>query len=128
MPMIRYDTGDVGIMQSIDGDFVFSEIDGRKMDMFMATNGELLSSHIVHKILQYDNIDQFQFIQESRTTYTIKIKLLHQDSFKDERKVIEEYETYFGEDSKVNIEYVDVIPSLNSGKKKLVINKILSKA
>ncbi|WP_282143226.1 CoF synthetase [Cellulophaga baltica] len=126
MPMIRYDTGDVGVMQCLEGDLVFSKIDGRKMDMFIATNGELLSSHIVHKILQYDNIDQFQFIQESKTTYTIKIKLLHQDSFKDERKVIEEYETYFGEASKVNIEYVDIIPALNSGKKKLVINMMLN--
>ncbi|WP_158976798.1 CoF synthetase [Cellulophaga sp. L1A9] len=126
MPMLRYDTGDVGVMECVDGAIVFSKIDGRKMDMFMTTKGELLSSHIVHKILQYKNIDQFQFIQESKTSYTIKIKLLYQDSFEDERKVIEEYETYFGEDAKVSIEYVDAIPALNSGKKKLVVNMMLN--
>ncbi|MBO0592803.1 phenylacetate--CoA ligase family protein [Cellulophaga sp. E16_2] len=126
MPMLRYDTGDVGMMERVEGELMFTKIDGRKMDMFMATNGELLSSHIVHKILQYDNIDQFQFVQETKTNYTIKIKLLHQNYFEDERKVIEEYQTYFGADAKVKIEYVDVIPALNSGKKKLVINMMLN--
>lgn len=126
MPMLRYDTGDVGVIENVNGAYVFSKIDGRKMDMFIATNGELLSSHIVHKILQYKNIDQFQFIQESKTDYTIKIKTLYQNFFEDERKVIQEYQTYFGADANVTIEYVDAIPALNSGKKKLVINKILA--
>jgi len=128
MPMIRYDTGDVGVMKKIKEKLVFTKIDGRKMDMFTNTKGEFISSHIVHKILQYDNISQFQFIQENDFIYRIKIKLLNEIKFDEESKVIKEYETYFGEEATVKIEYVSNIPALRSGKKKLVVNNVISNA
>tara|TARA_R110002051_G_scaffold138268_1_gene211013 strand:- start:13070 stop:14374 length:1305 start_codon:yes stop_codon:yes gene_type:complete len=125
MPMVRYDTGDVGIIKNVEGELVFTKIDGRKMDMFTNTKGEFLSSHIIHKILQYRNIDQFQFIQEERANYTIKLKLLENFNFEDEEKIIKEYEAYFGDGSSVNVVYVDHIPALKSGKRKLVVNNVL---
>src|SRR5690606_4255840 len=127
MPMIRYDTGDVGIMEYDPdcGRMVLKQIDGRKMDMFTNSNGELVSSHIVHHILQYPGIDQFQFIEEENGEYIIKIKVLSSFSLEDGKKICDLYAGYFGKTSVVKIEYVTEIPLLPSGKRKLVINKRL---
>lgn len=130
MPLIRYDTGDVGKMEydTNYGRIVLKQIDGRKMDMFTNTKGEIISSHIIHHILQYPGIDQFQFIEEENGEYIIKIKVLLNFNFEDGNKICKQYAGYFGEKSIVRIEYVEDIPLLASGKRKLVINKRLMKA
>ncbi|WP_418501174.1 CoF synthetase [Flagellimonas sp.] len=124
MPLIRYDTGDVGTMEfdSKRNAKVFTKIDGRKMDMFTNTKGEYISSHIIHHILQFDGIDQFQFVEEENGEYIIKMKVLSQYDPTDEAKIRNRYEAYFGEDANIRIEYVDDIPLLPSGKRKLVVN------
>ncbi|RUA11550.1 MAG: CoF synthetase [Flavobacteriia bacterium] len=124
MPLIRYDTGDVGVMEkdSVTGSLVFTKIEGRKMDMFTNTKGEYVSSHIIHHILQYSGIDQFQFIEDEKGEYTIKLKVTPSYDHKDEKNILEQYKGYFGQNAIVNVEYVDNISLLPSGKRKLVIN------
>src|SRR5690606_9962439 len=128
MPLIRYDTGDVGVMDydSNGNRLVLTQIDGRKMDMFTNTKGELISSHIIHHILQYKGIDQFQFIEEENGDYIIKLKVLPSYNYKDGERIYNQYEGYFGEGAVIQLEYVDDIPLLPSGKRKLVINKRLA--
>ncbi|MBS9462211.1 phenylacetate--CoA ligase family protein [Flagellimonas sp. 389] len=131
MPLIRYDTGDVGSLGYDDEDpdkpMVFAQIEGRKMDMFTNTKGEYVSPHIIHQILQYDQIDQFQFVQEGASTYIIKLKLLNRFDYNNEAKLIDQYKEYFGNDAKIKVEYVNEIPLLLSGKRKLVINNAIDK-
>lgn len=129
MPMVRYDTGDVGIMD-IDpktGELVLSKIDGRKMDMFTNTKGEYISSHIIHHILQFNGIDQFQFVEEENNEYIIKLKVSQNLDERDENELRNLYRDYFGEDAIITIQYVEDIPLLPSGKRKLVINKAIEK-
>ncbi len=125
MPMIRYDTGDVGTMQYDDTRkaLVFTKIEGRKMDMFTNTKGEYISSHIIHHILQFEGIDQFQFVEEENGDYVIKMKVLPHYDPNDEERIRKQYATYFGEDATIRMEYVHEIPLLPSGKRKLVVNK-----
>tara|TARA_R110002049_G_scaffold296797_1_gene485192 strand:- start:26080 stop:27462 length:1383 start_codon:yes stop_codon:yes gene_type:complete len=128
MPMIRYDTGDVGkVQRSESGRFVFTAIEGRKMDMFTNTDGEFVSSHIIHHILQFEGIDQFQFVEEDDNNYTIKLKVNDNFDLNNESKVIEKYKVYFGENAQILVEYVSDIPLLLSGKRKLVINNAINK-
>lgn len=128
MPMVRYDTGDIGKMDlGLDGSLVFSKIEGRKMDMFTNTKGEYISSHIVHHILQFNEIDQFQFIQEENNVYIIKLKVSEHFDYNNEEGLINRYREYFGEDANIRIEYVDEIPLLPSGKRKLVINNAIKR-
>lgn len=125
MPMIRYDTGDVGVME-YDSELqtmVFTKIEGRKMDMFTNTKGEFISSHIIHHILQYEGIEQFQFIEEENGEYTIKLKVSARYDRNDEGRIRSQYASYFGEDAIIHVVYVDDIPLLPSGKRKLVVNK-----
>ena len=125
MPMIRYDTGDVGTMEydRKRDRVVLTKIEGRKMDMFTNTKGELVSSHIVHLMLQFRGIDQFQFVENEKGEYIIKMKISDEFDKKDENVIRSQYAEYFGEDAIIRIEYVDEIPLLPSGKRKLVINK-----
>lgn len=127
MPLIRYDTGDVGVLD-FDKDkrqLIFKNIEGRKMDMFTNTKGEYISSHIIHHILQYDEIDQFQFIEEENKKYIIKLKVSSDFDFSTETGLINQYKEYFGTDAMIQIEYVKDIPLLLSGKRKLVINNAI---
>jgi len=79
MPLIRYDSGDIGVLN--DNPFnnkkplVLTKIEGRKMDLFLNTKGEYVSSHVVHDILQYEGIDQFQFVQEDTAIVFYKMSL-----------------------------------------------------
>lgn len=122
VPMIRYDTGDLGMMNLIDEDKapVLSKVEGRKMDMLYNTDGELITSHIVHQICLFNGINQYQLIQETKTLYNFKINAT--DNFNQEKELIETYQPYFGNDAKIKVEYVDDIPLLSSGKRKKVIN------
>lgn len=129
MPMVRYDTGDIGRMEmESDGSLVFSKIEGRKMDMFTNTKGEYVSSHIVHHILQFNGIDQFQFVEEENNDYIIKLKVSGDFDYENEEKLKNRYKEYFGEDANIMIEYVNDIPLLPSGKRKLVINNAIKGA
>ncbi|WP_222983926.1 CoF synthetase [Flagellimonas meishanensis] len=129
MPMLRYDTGDVGIMEKdvISGHLTFTKIEGRKMDMFTNTKGEYISSHIIHHILQFRGIEQFQFIQEDFDEYVIKLKASKKLDEEDEGALVRQYQGYFGPEAHISLIYVEDIPLLPSGKRKLVWNNAILK-
>lgn len=123
MPMIRYDTGDIGIMNwdEFESMLVLSKVEGRKMDMVFNTSGNLVSSFtITNNMWLYQEIKQYQFIQLSLTSY--KFKLNVDEEFKRESELINEFKKHFGNDADIVIEYVNEIPLLNSGKRKKVVN------
>lgn len=123
MPMIRYDTGDIGIL---NWDFnkkrkVLSNVEGRKMDMVYDTSGNLISSFtITNNMWLYTEIKQYQFIQRSEKHYLFKLNL--NEKFTREEQLINEFKGYLGQNSEIEIEYVDEIPLLNSGKRRKVVN------
>lgn len=122
VPMIRYDTGDLGAMinSSDNKGPVLTKVEGRQMDMLYDTKGQLITSHIVHKICLFEGIMQYQLIQNAEKEYIFKINATRE--FREENELIEDYKNYLGEDANINIEYVQDIPVLSSGKRKKVIN------
>lgn len=128
MPLIRYDTGDIGYMKDGDpfnGAPYLEHVEGRKMDMIYNTRGELITSYVTYHLLKYDKIKQFQLIQEDQTTYLIKLNVY--DNFEHKDFIINEFKTHLGEDATIKVSYVKDIPLLHSGKRKLVINKMVTK-
>lgn len=121
MPLIRYDTGDVGIFKEDDNRYL-RVVEGRKMDMVYDTMENVLSSYIVYTKFYpyYDLLNQYQFIQLDKGEYKIKLNVKSEFNF--EKELIKAVKDDFGKDAKVNIEYVDKIPSLSSGKRKKVVN------
>jgi phenylacetate-CoA ligase len=121
VPMIRYDTGDVGVMVLTEDNIpVLSRVEGRKMDMLYDTNKVLLSSHIVHKICLFKGIRQYQLIQEGEKEYRFKICVTSE--FNDELELVKVYKDYLGQDAIIEVEYVTDVPLLSSGKRKKVLN------
>jgi len=124
-PMIRYDTGDIGILEekTIEGklNLFLTKIEGRKLDQIFNTSGNLVSSYIVYKNMwKYTEIDQYQLIQKAEKEYTFKICSL--EKFTRETELKNEFIRYLGADANFNVEYVNEIPLLNSGKRRKVVN------
>ncbi|WP_458626339.1 phenylacetate--CoA ligase family protein [Winogradskyella sp. PC D3.3] len=120
-PLIRYDTGDIGIMEhDAYGRPFFSKISGRKVDQLYNTKGELISSHLSLRLMDYGQFKQFQLIQKSRTEYHIN---LNTNKAIDEVELISDYKAYFGDDAIIKVNYVDEIPLLASGKRREVVNE-----
>lgn len=124
MPMIRYDTGDIGSMihdENFPWRKYLNHVEGRRLDLLYDTGGNLVSSYIVYKNMwQYTEIEQYQLIQEDKKRYTIKINC--REPFKREQKLIGEFKSYIGQDADFNVEYVNEIPLLSSGKRKKIVN------
>ncbi|MDW5287519.1 CoF synthetase [Formosa sp. PL04] len=125
MPMIRYDTGDIGMLnyqENILEEYpILMNIEGRKMDMIYDSEGRFVSSYAVYNILKYPNIRQYQFIQEDDKKYTFKLNV--DPEFKYELQIKNEFIKLLGEDVQIDFQYVTEIPLLSSGKRKLVINR-----
>jgi phenylacetate-CoA ligase len=125
MPLIRYDTGDIGIMaeKNVLGcqRQVLKSIEGRRMDAIYNTAGSLVSSYVItNNMWKYKEIRQYQFIQVSQKDYLFKLNGDLPFSRADE--LTEEFKGYFGKDANIKIEYVNGIPLLASGKRKKVMN------
>lgn len=126
MPLIRYDTGDLGVMKlkTINGieHQVLTKIEGRQLDQIYNTNGDLISSYIVYKNMwNYTEIEQYQLIQKDKNKYVFKISI--DGKFERENQLIEEFLQYLGHDADFSIEYVKEIPLIASGKRRKVVNE-----
>jgi phenylacetate-CoA ligase len=127
IPIIRYDIGDVGsIILDEENKPVFAHIEGRKQDLIYNTQGELLSSYIVSKVINHFNqITQYQFVQEGEKDYLLNINI--NDPFNNEEELIQSVKNYVGEDGKVKVAYVEEVPLLASGKRQRVVNNYTKK-
>lgn len=119
-PLIRYDTGDVGVMLLDESRRpYFSEISGRKLDLLYDTKGNLVPSHLSAKLCKYGQFKQFQIVQKNIKEYDI---VLNSEKKVDEKELTKEYKGYFGVDAIISIKYVNDIPLLKSGKRREVVN------
>lgn len=125
MPLIRYDTGDVGALSGETDPFgnpYLETVEGRRMDTLYDTSGELISSHVVYRNMgQYTELRQYQLIQEGPRDYTFRLNM--EGPFARESQLLEECRAYLGRDARFHVEYVDEIPLLASGKRKRVVNR-----
>lgn len=131
LPFIRYDTGDVAIKNQIlfKGKEipVFESIEGRKLDFIVSSNNVLLSPHLIdYTLRKYTIIKQFQFIQLEPKKYILK--LICKKNILLEKEIIKDLKNQLGDNSKIEIIYVNEIPLLDSGKRKMVLNLMSQKA
>ncbi len=121
MPIIRYDTGDLAIMNIDERKIPFLErIEGRKLDMIYNTSGELVSSHLAYHLCKYGSFKQFQLVQYGLKDYNINLNT--SKVVEKEQDLVEEFKGYLGKDANIKVNYVDEIPVLNSGKRQEVTN------
>ena len=127
-PMVRYDTGDTGMMRidrdekgRIHGKYV--EIYGRRGSLMYNTKGEPLSIHVfMNTLLKFEGVVyQARCIQWGEKEYEL---LVNADREKlNIEELLAAYRHYLGEDAEIRITYVDEIPIQASGKFMVCENK-----
>ena len=125
MPLIRYDTGDIGIFSAHSdcgvGSKVLTRVDGRRVDCFYSTKGEMLSPYVINNTMwRFTELRQYQFIQNGKNDYILKLNVQSGAAVR-ERELLDSVKDYIGDDANIAIMYVDEIPLLASGKRKQVI-------
>lgn len=121
MPIIRYDTGDLAIMNIDKRNVPYIErIEGRKLDMIYNTSGKIVSSHLAYHLCKYGDFKQFQLVQYGKKDYNINLNTTQK--VEREMDLLEEFKGYLGNDANIKVNYVDEIPILNSGKRQEVTN------
>ena len=70
---------------------------------------------------EYGEITQVQLIQKEKK-YTFRINTSG-NTFKKESEFLAHYQQFLGADAQISVEYVDEIPVLQSGKRKLIVNE-----
>ncbi|MBQ3525072.1 MAG: phenylacetate--CoA ligase family protein [Akkermansia sp.] len=126
-PLIRYDTGDMCRIKTDykTGRKYIDKLYGRRLDMVFNTIGEPIFPMYFARILKnFDSIEQWQFIQNSKTDYMLKLTIDNDlNTFKaSENEIRLQIISILGEDANLELVYVDEIPVLNSGKRKSVVN------
>ncbi|WP_282148202.1 CoF synthetase [Algibacter lectus] len=124
MPLIRYDTGDLGAMDFTVSPPTLKRIEGRKTDTIYNTKGVIVSSFIMINSVRFEGVKQIQLIQESKTNYTIKLNC--SGDFKFKNQLIGKFKSFLGENAVINIIMVDEIPLLSSGKRKMTLNNYIT--
>jgi len=126
--MIRYDTGDIGAFTFVEINGVrkkaITEFGGRKIDMVTDVIGNIVSPHKISVAFwDFTELNQFQFIQEDRNKYRILYSV--KEAFTKEHELIEKMREILGEEAILELENVETIPVLSSGKRKYIVNKTL---
>lgn len=122
MPMLRYDTGDLGIMLiDKNGREYLAKVFGRKLDLLYTTNNEPISFFALDEYFE-DNFDieQFQIIQEDRDKLIVNL-IMKNDKKVDEKWCKEKIKDIMGQDCNIEINYLNQLPITNSGKFRYVI-------
>ena len=122
-PMIRYDTGDVGVMRSGNEESggwpILSELYGRRIDIIYDTSERPVYPHLIARNMgQCNNIRQSQFIQTGMKEYVFRV-----NGCPDDDKLtlsLNKQKDILGYDALIKVEYTDEIPVLASGKRKTV--------
>lgn len=125
MPLIRYDTGDLGTMiQNSAGISYLTSIAGRKIELIYSPSGEKISPFSINvKMKDVEGVKKFQFIQKDQNDYVMKVV---PDSSKFDEKIIHDILVdILGADAVIWIEEVDDIPKLSSGKTAYIVNEYM---
>ena len=126
MPMIRYDTGDIGAIDLIEINGrkkrCICNFSGRKVDVIYDSKGSALSPHLItNQMWAFTDITQFQVIQKDATRYNIKLNV--PEKFDREDELIALMRSLLGGDAQICIERVHEIPVLASGKRRYIVNE-----
>jgi len=133
MPLIRYRVGDLAI--AIDSNTTspcgrglprIGRIEGRAQAIIIGANGNYLpGTFFMHYFKDFDYVvKQFQIIQDRLGHLTLKI--VKADRFNDQlfEKILEGLRKFVGEKMEMEIEFVDSIPLVRTGKHQATISHL----
>lgn len=130
MPFIRYRNGDIAVQGKKPcscgrGLPLIKDIDGRKVDEIVATDGKVVSGGFFpHLMKEFDEIQKFQVIQKATDRLVVKLVLLRELSKERLEFCRSEIQKVFGADMGIEFEFVEDIPLTLTGKYRVTISEI----
>jgi phenylacetate-CoA ligase len=125
MPLIRYCTGDVGL---IDGDGYCPTIDGRAQEFVVDRYGNRIPGlSIMINADSYDYVRIYQIRQSEPGSITIAVVPRHGRLTREQRQQLLDIQLkYWGPQFDIGLDEVEDIPATESGKRQFVINNCAS--
>lgn len=134
MPLIRYETGDVGELTDKAcpcgrGLPLLSKLNGRSTDYLLTRSGKKISGITLNfLIFATDGVEQFQIVQETYDEVMVKVvlKKKYPNEYMDKltEKILNEYTKILGNDINIIVKFVDQIPTTRLGKRRVVVSKL----
>lgn len=127
-PVIRYDNGDAGMLLAPDeqshGYPILGKLFGRRLDVVYSTMG--IPIHPIalgREFKHYAEIRQWQFVQKAEKDYQVRICLVEGVTTESVKRISDPLKKLIGDDANIVFEFVNEIPVLASGKRKMVVNE-----
>lgn len=132
IPLIRYDTGDLAIVDEYkDGRlYAISSVVGRSSEVIFSTSNKPVSSLIlgplIYKPLARQQIDcQFQLAYTANSKYELRFRKGLSTVFsRVKSEIVDGLKTVLGDDAVINVKVVDELNILSSGKCPIYINEL----
>lgn len=125
LPMIRYDTGDIGaVKKDKDGRLVLVDLHGKRRDLIYNTKGISISGLTITNLMKHlQGVRQWQLVQCGEKKYIYKVVPESGSALTQEMLFLPELRELLGEDADIQMEYLkDDIPSTSSGKRRYTVN------
>lgn len=126
-PLIRYDTGDTGIMgmdRNISRYPVLKIVYGKKKDILYDNKGEPVIPDVIDEMFYgKNNIKQWKLIQENYSQLKLQI-CCNNEGKRDVEKICGNLKRLFGNETQVLVEYVERIKDDKGGKYQYIVCKI----
>lgn len=132
-PFIRYDTGDnltLSELKCLCGRELLKidEIFGRESEVIITPdNNYIYAPTIVGFMQDYKGVDQFQLNQTDFDKIIIRLKINDKYNSIEEKNILQLLNTLTDEKMNIEIDYVDSIPLLHNGKRKIINNEYLKR-
>lgn len=123
MPLIRYKTGDFTEYSNANT-YTINHIDGRKNDYLVGFNGsKIFITGITGHSKVFDNVRQYQFVQERIGEVELLIIADQKFTDKDKKSILEAIHKRVGNNIKFSLKCVDQFIMTTRGKVKRVVRK-----
>lgn len=130
MPLIRYQIGDRAKQGLVNCDCgrglpILESIEGRSSDFLRAADGTLVHGEFfTHLFYGIESVSKFQFVQESLRRTVINVVPMRADERDTLDAVIEGSRRILGENTEIQLNWCDTIPTAPSGKFRFTISKV----
>lgn len=123
-PLVRYDTGDIAIVEEREGKRRIISIEGRKDEYFLLKNGTKLTGILATFLFKdLQNITEAQVVLKKDESIELLVAKGNGYTDADEKKLMALAKKYIAEDIDIKIRYTDKIPRTPAGKFRAVVRE-----
>lgn len=132
MPLIRYDTGDLGLLRPGAcpcgrTTLRLAQVVGRQSDTIRTAHGKLIhGEYFTHVLYGAAGVRNFQFVQESMQDYRLLLEMPGPPAPDQVVAWKDKILNALGPGCRLEVERVDQIPALPSGKRRFTLSKLPS--